>query len=140
MGGQSQQTQQSSQTQPWANSIPMLNSILGQLGNANLGPTSSQGGAVNQIMGEAGTVPSYGGQGEATVSNLFGSNTTPQQNLLMGAYGQSANALAPMLSSNYLDPMSNPYLGPAMSTLNQDISNQIGGEFAAAGRPLGTNA
>src|SRR5215470_13972056 len=116
MGGStSQQTQQSSQTQPWANSIPMLNAILGQLGGANLGPTGGQQGAVSQIMGEAGTVPNFGGQGEATVSNLFGSNTGPQQDILKSAYGQASGALSPMLSQGWMDPNTNPYLGSALS-------------------------
>ncbi len=141
MGGSTtQSTNQSSQTQPWAPAIPMLTSILGQLGNAPMGATAGQTGAVNQIAGEAAGVPGFGAQGIGAVNNLFGSNTGAQQNILSNAYGQQAGALSPMLSAGYTNPMTNPELGSAMSTLNSDITNQIQGQFAAAGRPLGTNA
>lgn len=134
-----QQTQQS-QTAPWAPAQPMLQNILGQIGQVPTGPSSGQTGAVGQIASEAGGVPSFGAAGAGAVNNLFGSNTTPQQNMLTNAYGQTSAALSPMLDPGYTNPMTNPQLGAAMSTLNSDITNQIGGEFAAAGRPIGTNA
>ena len=141
MSGQTttQQTQQS-QTQPWTPAIPMLTNILGQIGQGNLAPTAAQTGAVNQIAGEAAGTPSFAGQGIGTVNNLFGSNTNPQQNILSNAYGNVSSALRPMLDPGYTNPMTNPNLGAAMSTLNSDITNQTAGEFAAAGRPVGTNA
>jgi hypothetical protein len=136
-----QQTQQQqSQTQPWAPSQPMLRDILTQVGQGNLGPTSGQTTAAGNIVSEAGGVPSFGGQGVGAINNLFGSNTTPGQNTLTGAYGQVRGALSPMLDAGYTDPYTNPALKSAMGTLNSDITNQIKGEFAAAGRPAGTNA
>jgi hypothetical protein len=118
----------------------MLQNFLNQIGTAPMGATAGQTGAVNQIAGEASGVPSFAAQGENTVNNLFGSNTNPQQAILANAYGQTAGALSPMLDPGYTNPMTNPNLGAAMNTLNSDITNQIGGEFAAAGRPVGTNA
>src|SRR5437899_7643836 len=139
-GGQQQTTQQSSQTNPWAPTIPMLQSILGQLGQGNLGPTGAQKSAIDQIMSQAGQTPSFAGQGIDAVNKLFGTNTNEQQDMLRNAYNQSSAALQPMLSSNWMDPSTNPYFGKAMSTLNSDITNQIAGQDAAAGRPLTTNA
>lgn len=141
MGGStSQTTNQSSQTQPWTPAIPMLTNILGQLGNVPLTPTGGQSSAVNAINSAVAGMPNFGGQGINSVNGLFNSNTSPQQGMISNAYGSAANALMPMLSSGYTNPMTNPNLGAALSTLNQDITNQIGGQFAAAGRPLGTNA
>lgn len=141
-GGQSQQTQQgqNSQTDPWAPAQPMLNSILGQLGGANLSPTAGQSGAVNTIQGESGGIPNFGPQATNAVGNLFNSSTDPQQGMLRTAYDKASGALSPMLSAGYTDPYTNPALRSAMSTMNSDITNQINSQFAAAGRPAGTNA
>lgn len=119
---------------------PMLQNILGQLGNAPLNATGGQTAAVNQIAGEAGSTPSFAGQGTGAVNNLFNTNTQPQQGMLTGAYGQAAGALSPMLAEGYTNPYTNPAFSGAMKTLNSDITNQIGSEFTAAGRPVGTNA
>lgn len=141
MGGStSQTTNQSSQTNPWAPAIPMLSSILGQIGQGTMSPTGGQTAAANQVASEASGMPSFAGQGIGAVNNLFGGSTNPQQGILTGAYGQQQAALSPMLSAGYTNPMTNPALSGAMSTLNSDISNQIAGQFAAAGRPMGTNA
>jgi hypothetical protein len=137
--GKQEQSQQS-QTQPWLPAIPMLNNILGQVGNANLSPTAGQTGAVNTITGEAGGIPSFAPQATNAVGNLFGSSTTPQQNMLTDAYRRSSGALSPMLDAGYTDPYTNPALRQAMGTMNSDITNQINSQFAAAGRPAGTNA
>src|SRR5229473_3227214 len=85
MSGQTstQQTQQSS-TQPWAPTQPMLMNFINQLSGVPLGASAGQTGAVNQIAGEASGMPSFAGQGENTVNNLFNSNTNPQQNILSG--------------------------------------------------------
>lgn len=141
-GGQTtQQTQaQNSQTAPWAPAQPMLNSILGQIGNAPIGATSGQTAATNQLATAAGSVPSFAAPATNAVSGMFNTSTTPQQNTLTDAYGKVSGALSPMLDPGYTNPYTNPALRSAMGTMNSDISNQIGGEFAAAGRPVGTNA
>lgn len=136
--GPSQQTQtsQNSSTSPWAPAQPLLQNILSQLGNAPTGATPDQLKAIQQIQQGAGNVPGFGTQGANTVNSAFNLNTDPQQAALATGIG----ALSPMLSKNWMDPSTNPFLGPAMQTLNQDITNQVGGQFAAAGRPIGTNA
>ena len=135
-GSQTTNTVQNSQTQPWLPSIGNLTSFLNQIGNSPTGPTSQQLAAIQQIMQESGQVPQLGPQGANAVSNLFNVNTGQQQ----GDINQSIGALSPMLQSNWMNPATNPYLSGALSTLNQDITNQVGGAFAAAGRPIGTNA
>lgn len=127
---------QSSQTQPWTPAIPLLTGILNQAGTAPVGPTSGQTGAVSQIQGEASGIPGFGTQGVGALTSLYGLNTTPQQAALNTGIG----ALSPVMSANWMNPNTNPFLGPALATTNQDITNQIEGQFAAAGRPVGTNA
>ena len=133
---QTTNTSQQSSTQPWTPAQPLLMSILGQLGQAPTGATPDQLNAISQIQQGAGNIPGFGQQGANTVNQAFNLNTDPQQASLASGIG----ALSPMLSKNWMDPSTNPFLGPAMQTLNQDITNQIGGQFAAAGRPIGTNA
>lgn len=139
-GGQSATTNtsefQTSNTQPWTAAQPMLYSILSQLGMAPTGATPQQMQAIQQIVQEAGGVPSFGPQGISAVDQAFNVNTNPQQAALNTGIG----ALSPVLNANWMNPATNPYLGPAMSTLNQDITQQIEGQAAAAGRPFGTNA
>ncbi len=133
-GSTTQQTTQntSSATQPWTAAQPQLMSILSQLGNANLGPTPGQTSASNLLSAEAGTVPSFGAAGTAAVNNLFNSNTTPQQGML----GDAWNTLQTYLSPNYTNPMTAPGIGDALTALNQNITGQINGQFAAAGRDM----
>lgn len=139
-GSTSSTTNQSSSTSPWAPAQPLLQNILGQLGGVPLNASAGQTGAVNAINSAVAGMPNFGGQGINAVNGLFGSNTSPQQGILSNAYGQTAGALSPMLSAGYTNPYTNPALASAMSTMNSDISNQIEGQFAAAGRPMGTNA
>ncbi len=141
MGGTtSQNTQQQSQTQPYAPAQPMLQSILNQLGGVSMNPTAGQTTAVNTIGSEAAGTPSFATPGINAVNGMFNTSTTPQQGTLNTAYNTSAGALAPMLDPSWMNPATNPYLGTALSTANQDITSQIADQFAAAGRPLGTNA
>lgn len=66
-----------------------------------------------------------------------------QVNQAQGLYGDTFNRL-----SGYLDPIAsgsmvgegNPYLQGILSTITDQVNNQIGSQFAAAGRPLGSNA
>lgn len=135
-----QNQNQSSFTSPWAPAQPLLTSILGQLGQGALGATSGQTAATQQLAQEAGGLPNFAPQAAGAVDNLFNTSTAPQQGILAGAYGQTAGALSPMLSANYTNPYTNPALKSAMDTMNQDITNQVNGQFAAAGRPAATNA
>lgn len=136
---QQQQTQQSV-TNPYAPAIPMLNNILGQIGNSNLSPTQQQTSAINTLTGESSNVPNFAPQATNAVTGMFGANTTPQQTMLNNSFANASGALTPMLSAGYTDPTTNPALAGALSTMGNDISNQIKSQFAAAGRPAGTNA
>ncbi len=138
MGGSSgsQQQQTSSQTSPWAPAQPELKNILGSVGGINTSVSPYQQNALSQIQSNAGGLPNYG----PSLSNLVGSqlNGVPNQNnMISGAYDKTSGALNPFLNPNYLNPMSNPYTGSAMNTLNQDITNQIQGQFAGAGQGFG---
>lgn len=139
-GGTTQQTQSSTESSPWAPSIPYLTNILGQIGQGNLAPTTEQQAAAGLTSSEAGTVPSYGPEAEKTLSGLFGFNTSPEATGLASAAGTTANTLSPYLSANFTNPMTNPNLSRALATIGQQTQQNVDSLFAAAGRDPAGNA
>jgi hypothetical protein len=138
MGGQTtttQNTSQQSQTQPWTAAQPQLLGLLGSLGNANTSVTPSQSAAAGALQSAAAGIPDYAPQIEGTAGALFGGgpNASP---ILTGAYNNLQNALAPIADPANLNPMNTPGFGAALSALDNNISNQVNDQFAAAGRDL----
>jgi hypothetical protein len=148
MGGANTQTtnqtqNQSSQTNPWAATIPSLQNLIQQISGGGAPLTSAQSGALTQLQQEGGALPNFGAAGTNAVNNLFTSSTAPQVGMLGDAYKQFQSATSPYLNSNYTNPYTNPALSSALGTMNQDITNQVNSEFAAAGRtgsPANTQA
>lgn len=138
MGGSTQQntTQYQTQaTQPWAPAATALQGILGNVSAVNPNLSSGETAAINALsgLGAAGN-PYASGIGNVAKTLLGGgANYSP---LAEQSYGQYANWAQPYLDKSYLDPMSNPYTKLALSTLGSDITNQINGMFAGAGRDL----
>jgi hypothetical protein len=56
--------------------------------------------------------------------------------MLNNAYAQYQKQLNPYLQSSFLDPRNTPGFGDALGALNSDITGQINGMFAGAGRDL----
>lgn len=139
MPGQStsqQSTTQASQTAPWAAAQPLLGSIIGDLSGLNTNVTPGQTSAYTQLTNAASGLPNFAPQAEGVVNNAFGTNTTPQQNLLTGANTTFQDTLSPYLSSSYLNPMNTPGLSTELQGLTNTISNNVNDQFAAAGRSL----
>jgi hypothetical protein len=138
MGGQTtttQNTSQQSQTQPWTAAQPQLLGLLGSLGNVNTSVTPAQTGAVGAVQAAAAGIPNYAPQIENTAGALFGggANESP---ILTGAYGALQGNLAPLANPANLDPRNTPGFGAALAALNNNITNQVNDQFAAAGRDL----
>lgn len=131
-----QQQSTASQTAPWSAAQPALTSILGSLGTPSAAATPDQSNAASLLQTEANATPSYAAPGEAAVTNLFNSSTTPQQGMLTSSLGQLQNTLNPETQASYLNPMTAPGMGAALQQLNQNITGQVNGQFAAAGRDL----
>jgi hypothetical protein len=135
MPGQNSQTTNQSQSQnPWAPAIPGLTNIINQLSSGGAPTTSGQSSALNNLQSEASGVPSFGAQGTNAVNGLFNTSTAPQVGMWNGAQNLYNKTLTPYTDSGYTNPMTAPGLGTALSTMNTDITNQIGSQFAAAGR------
>lgn len=137
MGGESSQQQQtSSQTDPWKPTMPVLQNILSGIGGINAAPTSAQTGALGSIMGNAQGTQNYGTQATSLANNLMsGGGTGANAGILSNAYSQYQNQMNPVATQNN-DPMQTPGIQSLLDTIRGDVSNQVNGQFAGAGRDL----
>jgi Chaperone of endosialidase len=137
LGQNSQTTAQSQQqqTNPWAPSIPGLNNLIGQINSLGTGLTPQQSAALQGVMSATGQIPNMGPQGAQTVNNLFSSqNGMPQAGLWNQSLQNYGSTLAPYLSGNYTNPYNTPGFSTALQQANSNITNQVNGMFAGAGR------
>jgi hypothetical protein len=138
MGGTSKQTQQST-TEPWKPAQPALNGILGQLQGLipNSGLSSTSNDAINQMEGNAQAGNPYSDQIGGVVGNLLnggGANAqAPAIQNGLNTYQQQTNPLA---SNTDYNPYNTPGFSDALKTMGSDITNQVNGQFAAAGRDM----
>lgn len=138
MGGKSTTTQQST-TQPWAPAQPALNSILGKLQDyiPNSGLTTGTETAINQLESNASNGNPYAPQIGGVVTNLLnGGGATNQEGAINNAYTNYLRQTNPLASNTDYNPYNTPGFADAIKTATGDITNQINGQFAAAGRDL----
>lgn len=136
MGGTStSQTQQQSTTAPWQPTQGLLTSILGSLNGINPNLNTAQTGAINTLATNAANgnpwAPQIGGY---ATSLLNGGGALNQQGMVNDAYTNYVNATQPLASNTNYDPYSTPGFSDAVNTLTNDITNNVNGSFAAAGR------
>jgi hypothetical protein len=138
MGGTStSQTTQQSSTSPWQTGQGVVNSLIGQLTPQinNSGLNSTESGAINQLVQNAQGGNPWTSQISGLTSNLLnGGGAGNQTGAINNAYSQYAAETNPLASNTNYNPMSTPGFSDALNTANSDITNQINGQFAAAGR------
>lgn len=133
---QNQNTVQASETNPWAASAPLLQSLIDQYSglSGNTGPTAGQSAAVKNLVASAGALPSFGGEASGALGKLFGSSTTPQVGMLSGAFDTLRGNIGGTASGAELDPYSTPGFADAIKTATQDITDKVKGVYSASGR------
>jgi hypothetical protein len=139
MGGSTQEktTNTTQNTQPWRPAQPLLGSILNQLNGINPQLTGNEQAALGGLSNNAGFLGQFTPPATGLANSLLaGGGATATAPMLNDAYAQYLKTLAPFTDPNSLDPAKTPGFGSALATLNSDISNQINGQFAAAGRDL----
>lgn len=137
MGSSSQTQQQSSTTQPWSAAQPALSGILSKLGglvnNSGLSQTSQN--AIGQLESNAQQGNPYTSQINSTVSNLLnGGGANNQAGAVQTGFNNYSAQTNPLASNTDYNPMNTPGFADALKTMNQDITSQVNGQFAAAGR------
>ncbi len=142
MGGTSSQNQQQNTVQsglqttsPWASAG--LSGILSNLNGISPNLTGAQQSAIGNLtdLGQSGN-PYTGQVGNVANNLLSGGGANQYAPMAQNAYSQYQQQLSPYLQQSYLDPRNTPGFGDALSALNSDITGQVNGQFAAAGRDL----
>jgi hypothetical protein len=136
MGGQSSSTQtQQSQTAPWEAAQPMLQGILGQLNpliqSSGLSPAESS--AISQLSANATQGNPYASQIGSFAGNLLsGGDANAQAPNLQSGLSTLQGQLMPYASGSMVG--NNPALAAQLAQIASDTTNQVNGQFAAAGR------
>lgn len=124
-----------SNTTPWAASLPLMQGILSALGTQGQGYNlnSAQNGALNSIEGNANNFNQFNPQITSTIGSLLnGGGATDQAGNVGNNLGQYQSYLTPYANGSMIG--NNSALQNQLSTIQNDVSNQINGQFAAAGR------
>jgi len=137
MGGQSSSTQtQSSTTAPWQQAQPALQGILGQVGTGlnNTGLTGAESGALNTQEANANNYTGqFAPQINSFASNLLqGGGANAQAPNIQSGLSQYQQQLMPYANGSMIG--NNPALQAQLSQIGTDITNQVNGSFAGAGR------
>lgn len=135
MGGGNQQTTNQSQnststSSPYAPAQPLLQSIIDRISGLSGTPTAAQTAAGNNLVAAANGIPNIGPTVQSTADSFMGGDPT---GMLNSGYEGLSKTLTPIINSN-ADPMSNPGMRGWLDTIQNDVSNNVNGQFAAAGR------
>lgn len=125
---------QTSQTRPWEESMPLVNSLLSQYGGMNAGVTANQGGALTNLANATSAIPNFGSTAAGGINKLFSSDSSPQVGMLQSAYGDLKSNLGGTASGANLNPYETPGFADAIRTMMQDTTDKTKGVYAGSGR------
>jgi len=137
MGGESKQSStQSSTTNPWEPAQPALQGILGQLQGqlGKTGVTGAENNALDTITTNANAAAGqYAPQMGANANELLsGGGALNQTGAINKNYEDYQRRLNPTADGTNMG--GNSGLQPYLDTIRDDVTNQVNGSFAAAGR------
>lgn len=136
---QDTQTTQQSQTAPGALGMPTINGILGQLNplisSSGLNPTES--GAISQLTSNAQGGNPFAPAITANANSLLaGGGAQTQAPAVQQNLANYTSQVSPMASNMNYDPTQAPGMQALLQTIQGDTTNQVNGQFAAAGRDM----
>ncbi len=138
MGGESKTSQtQNSTTNPWEPAQPALQGMLGQVGTGlnNTGLTGQETGAINSIEANAANGNPYAPQIQGVTNQLLsGGGATDQSGNVGANYQRYVDQTNPLASNTNYNPYDTPGFRDAIGTMTSDITNNVNGQFAGAGR------
>lgn len=139
-GSNKSTTNQSSQTDPWDETIPYLRDSLVDLSSLRglMGPTGDQLDAFETLRNRAAEGNPYAGDIDNLTKSLFGYQSRSPE--VQAAYSTLQDQIGGIARGDNLDPAKNPYIAQMMSTVGDDISNRIKQQFAGSGRDITGNA
>jgi endosialidase-like protein len=140
MPGESSSTQTSQQTrQPWAESLPALRSVLGDINSlaGTAGLTGTESGALDTLTANAQRGNPYAPQIGSLATDLL-SGGTDRTGTVLDAYSTLRNTLTPIARGDYLDPSKNPFFSTAATAIGNDAQKRITDMYVGAGRDPAT--
>jgi hypothetical protein len=138
MGGKSTSSStqtQNSTTAPWTPSQPLLEGIFAQLrgGLANIGLTNVEDNAINTAEANAANYGQFNPQVVDTVKSFLGGGGAADQSPnVQAAYDTYKASLQPYALGSSIG--ANSGLKQYLDTINNDVTTNVNGQFAAAGR------
>lgn len=135
-GSSKSKTKSNQKQDPWAPTIPYLQSYLGEIGNLGPGgPTAGQTEAYTNLSDIYGSGSPHADQiGSLASDTLTGVGS--RSGMAEDAYSNLQSTLNPYASGEFLDIESNPYMQGLLSTVGDQITNRINSQFAGAGRDM----
>jgi hypothetical protein len=115
----------------------MLQGILGQLNTQlpNTGATGAQGNAIAQMNANNAQFSSFAPSITGITNELLaGGGANNQAGNVNSGYQRFVDQTNPLASNTNYDPYSTSGFSDAINTMRNDITNQVNGSFAAAGR------
>ena len=131
----SQQATQQGAT-PWAATSGLLGNLLNRIGGLSPDLTDAEAGAFGQLSANASAGNPWASQIGGVANTLLAGGGPDRTPMINGAYDQYRAALAPFARGDYVDPASDPALRSYLDVLKNDVSSQVNGMFAGAGRDL----
>ena len=134
-------TNQASQTKPWGPAQSSLRDLISQSNKIAQDPVYQSSPNSQYDYGLArsnlASLPNFGQTFANQANTIFDSGGDPTGLLHSSAQGLQGNIqnLQPYATQN-LDPTKTPGMQNVLDTIRNDISNQINGQFAGAGRSL----
>jgi hypothetical protein len=138
MGGSPATKESSSvqQSNPYAPAQGLLDNLLSKTGGVNSNLTGAEEYALNALSGNARAGNQFAPQITGVANTLLGGGGPDRGGMANDAYAQYQRSLNPYLGSDYINPYNTPGFSDAANTLKSDITSQINGMFAGAGRDL----
>jgi hypothetical protein len=131
----SQQATQQGAT-PWAATSGLLGNLLNRIGGLSPDLTDAEAGAFGQLSANASAGNPWASQIGGVANTLLAGGGPDRTPMINGAYDQYRAALTPFARGDYVDPASDPALRSYLDVLKDDVSSQVNGMFAGAGRDL----
>jgi hypothetical protein len=137
-GKSEQKTTQQSTTAPWEPAQPALQGILSQL-QTNLGKTGLTGAEDTALTGSTNNAYDWTKQFAPSITGyakdlLAGGGATDQAGNVNQNFLDYKSYTQPLASNTNYNPYDTPGFRDAIDTMKADITNNVNGSFAAAGR------
>jgi hypothetical protein len=127
-------TSQSSQTNPYAPTIPLLANQASTIGGISTAVTPEQQAAQTKLLGEASGIPDLSSPETGAVTNSLTASTAPMQGMLGDAvnnYMTNTNGIA---NNTDLNPYDTPGFSDALNHMTDTLGQGVSSMYAGSGR------